>query len=51
MILKKGLKNQKMNKILLAFVILVAGLSPAAAFGLTIELREYKDRVCYDGET
>ena len=40
-----------MNKILLAFVLLVAGLSPAAAFGLTIELREYKDRVCYDGDT
>ena len=40
-----------MNKILLAFVLLVAGLSPAAAFGLNIELREYKDRVCYDGDT
>ena len=40
-----------MNKILLAFVLLAASLSPAAAFGLTIELREYRDRVCYDGDT
>ena len=40
-----------MNKILLAFVLLASSLSPAAAFGLTIELREYRDRVCYDGDT
>ena len=51
MILKKGLKNQKMNKILVAFVFLLASMTSATAFGLSIELREYKDRVCYDGDT
>ena len=51
MILKKGLKNQKMNKILVAFAFLLASMTSATAFGLSIELREYKDRVCYDGDT
>jgi len=40
-----------MNKILLGFIILIGIMSPATAFGLSIELREYKDRVCYDGDT
>jgi len=41
----------KMNKIIMAFIVLVASCTPAAAFGLTIETREYRDRVCYDGDT
>mgnify|MGYP001472968472 CR=1 FL=1 len=40
-----------MNKIIMAFIVLVASCTPAAAFGLTIETREYRDRVCYDGDT
>ncbi len=40
-----------MNKILFAFVILLTSMTPVSAFGLSIELREYRDRVCYDGDT
>ena len=40
-----------MNKILVAFAFLLASMTSATAFGLSIELREYKDRVCYDGDT
>ena len=40
-----------MNKILLTFIILIGIGLPATAFGLNLELREYKNRVCYDGDT